>query len=236
MQNFVNFTNLPPLTCMSSYVPEEALTQFLSNYRDTPHPATGISPNNMFFRDAPQSAFPRKDISDQEIQLARQRDLANKIHRQDKINASKYRTASKFRIGDMVMIRNFTKSSKFDPLFQYEPLVIIDIQDEGRCLYIQRLQNGKIYKRHPDDVKLYSGAIDMTESNSQDSTNNTSFDDHIMDLAYRAMYEDDTDNECIDQHPHQRNEPLIPARDHAHRIRNKNPRYYNKNMINSLNS
>ena len=38
---------------------KEALAQLLSNYRDTPHPSTGVTPNDMMFRDPPQSAFPR---------------------------------------------------------------------------------------------------------------------------------------------------------------------------------
>ena len=213
---------------------KEALAQLFSNYRDTPHPATGLSPNNMLFRDAPQSTFPRKNITNQEVQAAKQRDLANKLHRQEKLNASKYRTASNFKIGDLVMIRNFEKSSKFDPIFQYEPLVIVDIEDEGRCLHIQRLHNGRIYKRHPDDVKLYSSIPDITENNYSD-TNTTSFDDQIKDLAFKSMYDDDTDNEYIENQPLiPENQPVVPDRARIPRIRNRNPRYYNESMINSL--
>ena len=36
----------------------EALQQLLTNYRDTPHPATGIAPSAMLFRDPPNSSFP----------------------------------------------------------------------------------------------------------------------------------------------------------------------------------
>ena len=46
---------------------KDALSQLLSNYRDTPHPATGITPNDMLFRDPPQSSFPRRNISEQSI-------------------------------------------------------------------------------------------------------------------------------------------------------------------------
>ena len=40
-------------------VPEiKALQQLLTNYRDTPHPATEIAPSAMLFRDPPNSSFP----------------------------------------------------------------------------------------------------------------------------------------------------------------------------------
>lgn len=40
---------------------KDALSQLLSNYRDTPHPATGVPPAAMLFRDNPQtSIFPRR--------------------------------------------------------------------------------------------------------------------------------------------------------------------------------
>ena len=41
---------------------KETLTQFINNYRSTPHPATGIPPAQMLFRDPPNAAFPRKEI------------------------------------------------------------------------------------------------------------------------------------------------------------------------------
>ena len=40
-------------------VPErEAPQQLLKNYRDTPHPATGIAPSAMLLRDPPNFSFP----------------------------------------------------------------------------------------------------------------------------------------------------------------------------------
>ena len=38
---------------------EEALGQLLQNYRNTPHPATGVSPKTMMFCDSVEGIFPR---------------------------------------------------------------------------------------------------------------------------------------------------------------------------------
>ena len=131
---------------------KKVLAQLLSNYRDTPHPSTGVTPNDMLF---PQSVFPRKDITEQTIKTAQKRDELLKQGRTDKVNSTKYRKLSTFEIGDRVLIRNFTKTSKYDPYFLCDPLEIIDIANGGCRLTLKRISNGKLYQRHPDDVKLF---------------------------------------------------------------------------------
>ena len=62
---------------------KKALESFLQNYRDTPHPATGVSPAAMMFRDDKQTDFPRKSITEEECMKARNRDNRSKWHRND---------------------------------------------------------------------------------------------------------------------------------------------------------
>ena len=50
------------------------MESFLQNYRDTPHPATGVSSAAMIFRDDRPTHFPRKQITDEECIKARNRD------------------------------------------------------------------------------------------------------------------------------------------------------------------
>ena len=66
----------------------EALQMLLQNYRSTPHPATGVAPADMLFRDGLCTSFPRKKVSDEQIQLARQRDKQLKQEREKKIHQS----------------------------------------------------------------------------------------------------------------------------------------------------
>ena len=71
-------------------VPErEALQQLLTNYRDTPHPATGIAPSAMLFRDPPNSSYTRISISEDGVKEARARDTKLRSIRERHINSSK---------------------------------------------------------------------------------------------------------------------------------------------------
>ena len=69
---------------------KKALESFLQNYRDTPHPAAGVSPEAMRFRDDKQTQFPRKPITEEECIKARSRDNRLKQQRTEQINCSKY--------------------------------------------------------------------------------------------------------------------------------------------------
>ena len=69
---------------------KKALKSFLQNYRDTLHPATGVSPAAMMFRDDKHTHFPRKPITEEECIKARNRDNGLKQQRTEQINCSKY--------------------------------------------------------------------------------------------------------------------------------------------------
>ena len=44
---------------MNKNLEKETLNQLLNNYRETPHPATGLRPAAMLFRDGKRTVFPR---------------------------------------------------------------------------------------------------------------------------------------------------------------------------------
>ena len=214
---------------------KDALSQLLSNYRDTPHPATGITPNDMLFRDPPQSSFPRRNISEQSIKDARARDVDLKDIRQQKINASKYRKESAFQVGDTVLIRNFHKTSKYDPFFQLSPLVVTSIQNSGRCLTLQRLSDGKVYQRHPDDVKLHKGHFPLQPVQQQPSVDEQCA--RYLQEQMQDLYSDEYDDGAPITAPLQPPPgfpPLPQQSPRPARQRIPNPKYYNDNLINNL--
>ena len=86
---------------------KKALSQLLSNYRDTPHPSTCIALAVMMFRDSHQTTFPRMPVSEEAVKIARERDLKNKHSREEKISAPEYGVSSDFKKGDNVLLRNF---------------------------------------------------------------------------------------------------------------------------------
>ena len=136
----------------------------MNNYRSTPHPATGITPAAMLFRDPPNAAFPRTSINDEQVEEARQRDEQIKLERQQKINSSKYTSTTKFKIDEQVLIRNFNKNSKFDPHFQPEPCTVIGVEDN----FIVLERKGTKYRRHRDDVKKIPENTQQTKTEQKE--------------------------------------------------------------------
>ena len=102
------------------------LQSFLQTYRDTPHSATGIEPGNMIFREGYQSNFPRKSYSSKEISKANLRDSLKKEARKAEYNSSRHTRSAQFRIGDQVLVRNFSKQTKFEPYFLPERYIVSD--------------------------------------------------------------------------------------------------------------
>ena len=134
------------------------LQKLLDSYRQTPHPATGISPASMMFRDGMKLGFPRKTVNEEDVMNARARDRELKDIRNREINLSKYRKKHTFRIGDKVLAKNHNRNQKFDTLFHSKPFRIIGIDEETNKIVI--MQDQTILVRHPDDLKPYFNETD----------------------------------------------------------------------------
>ena len=215
-------------------VPERtALQQLLDSYRDTPHPATRVSPAAMLFRDGQKGTFPRRSASPEEIVRARMFDLDEKGKRRDRVNSSKYRKATEFSVGDEVLVRNYKKSSKFQPIFIPEPYVVTQINDNGRYyLTLERVSDGQILKRHPDDVKFDTAhsradsdiAIEMGERYNWPAYTPHPYSDNDYDDVKHELANDmvpaDIEVEGTAAPP---NDNQLPRR--SQRERHANPRY-----------
>ena len=213
---------------------QDALDQLLINYRNTPHPATGIPPAAMLFRDSQISQFPRHAVSDQDIANARFRDTAAKLQRQKEVNASKYRTPSQLQVGGTVLLRNYNKTSKFDPVFSPELCTIVNTDQQGRCLVLEQESDGRIFKRHSNDVKPFTS----NNSQSASTTNNveTPSEQEIAQM-WQQMF-----NDCMGGHMNDLNEPSVNSstmpgmnppvetgerEPTERRLQNRNPCYFN---------
>ena len=140
---------------------KDVLTQLLENYRSTPHPATGISPASMLFRDGLRTSFPRKNVDPEAVTAARTHDETTKKAREIQINSSKYRRPLKIDIGDSVVLRDFQKSSKFKPIFSPEPCSVLEYSNHN-TVTVERKSDGKVLTRHTDDVKKFFGSLETT--------------------------------------------------------------------------
>ena len=135
---------------------QETLDEFLSDYKQTPHPATGLTPADRMFRDGIRSKFPRKHITDEAILKSAKRDQTLKEKNQRIVNDRVIRKTTYLRVGDTVISRNFQKNRKFDPIFLSTRYQITLIEQKANRIKIRNLEDGAILWRHPDDLKIVS--------------------------------------------------------------------------------
>ena len=122
-------------------------------YRTTPHPATGLSPGEMLFRNGYRGAFPTRSVcTPSEFQKAVEKMKIDKNTRCADINQSPKRKAHEFTVGQWVYVRNRVRN-KFDPLYFEDPWVIESVEKNGVILHNAQRNKRKI--RHIDDIKPY---------------------------------------------------------------------------------
>ena len=195
---------------ISNKTPENiAIKELLESYRDTPHPATGIPPNSMLFRDQPQTQFPRRIIPESEISKARARDDYKKKIRTNEINNSKYKQKSTFKVGEHVLVRN-NRKSKFEPYFSPDDYIVSEILHEGSVIKIKR-EDGKTFLRHPDDLKSNIKTKPLSKQLLPDPVNPfIKWRNEVMSGKRNQVY--DSDHENIDFHPRYEQPPPPPPR------------------------
>ena len=143
-----------------------ALNQLLSNYRATPHTATGIPPGDMLFRSGYRSGFPEtRPVTDEQAEQGRQRDITQRSERTAKLNQSTHRKDDDLQIGDLVFTRYNNRSSKFQPQFDPTPRTITE-KKKGGIICID--SNGVTQRRHLDDVKRATGTKNKPNSQTND--------------------------------------------------------------------
>ena len=211
---------------------EDALNTALSNYRQTPHPATGLPPGEMLFRDGMKGNFPRKVASEMQVQSACSRDIDQKKDNEDEVNASKHRNSSDFNPGDLVLVRNHNATSKFHPKYTPGPYAVVEVDYESKKIILESTENAKQITRHPDDIKPYSGnklqksaVLDASQENATVDTHFPIIDPYQDDYDEEGMVEKESLlKESVNEVPRELNRPV--------RERKPNQRYINSDFVN----
>lgn len=103
--------------------------------------------------------------------------------------------------GDIVLVQDFSKKSKFDPIFLPASFVFVEHQDEFKSVLVERLNVLKIVLGYLDDVKEFHG--NLHSDNESSSTRNetltskveeTNQQDLIDEKNGDASEENQTDN------------------------------------------
>ena len=124
----------------------------MSNYRDTPHTATGVTPASMMFRDGHEGIFPRITVDQKKIEEARERDMIQKATREERINQQKFRVKEDISTGSIVFMRNHNKRTKFEPTFLPETFTVLNFDSDGTTLILER----KRMERFSEDTQMIS--------------------------------------------------------------------------------
>ena len=220
---------------------KSALQNLLNDCRDTPHPATGVPPASILFRDGMNGIFPRRCVTEIDVKDARKKDSSMKRDRQDRLNASKFCSNDRFLKGETALLRNYRRTSKFDTFFSPEKCEIMHVSNGGKVITVQRKVDGNIFKRHPDDLKRcvaeeeYRCATgesewealnnwhDILQSGNQHLEEDIGEKEVVGEGRSSTEYHDEGELESIDNATH-----VVPRR--SARERRPNPRYYNDNV------
>ena len=146
------------------------------------------------------------------------------------------------------MIRNYTKDSKFNPIFLPDPFRVKEILADGGIINIERQSDGRLFKRHPDDLKLFKGlpqkstekmhiekeAVLEWQRISQTVIYNEEGDDELSDDAaihgVQNQFIHSTD-EAVQEQP---GAGAGPVRKLIRKLQ-KNKRYFNDDFVNEIN-
>ena len=212
---------------------DKALTQLLHNYRDTPHPNTNVAPGAMLFRDGYRSTFPRVSASPEDVQKAKNRDRELKEKRDMKVNSSKYRKQTEINVGDRVLIRNFTRKSKFEPLFPQVIFEVVSISRNNTVVTVRREEDDRLFRRHPDDIKVVNGLPPQATQSTHLSESDQLVKFHKM---FTSTFEDDGDlpmvfSEAVND-TNIDDQPPAPGLRRSERARRQNSRYFNSDLLN----
>ena len=131
---------------------QQAVDYLLKAYRSTPHPATGLPPGNVLFRYGYNTEFPTAPCSDEEVRAGVLKDEEQKRQRTESTNASIKRRKSHLKPGDKVVLKDYPKGRKFDPLYGGEVVEVIEVEERG---VVVMDSYGDTKRRHMDDIKPY---------------------------------------------------------------------------------
>ena len=131
---------------------ENALNDFLIGFQTTPHVATGVPPADFLFRDGYIANFPyRHPLSYRQVERAKMQDIEHRQNISTNANKSIKRKQDQYKQNDVVLVKNFTHTKKFEPKYLPIPFRVISVNDSG--VSIQRTADDALFYRHKDDIK-----------------------------------------------------------------------------------
>ena len=124
------------------------------NYKDTSHLSTCVVPAHMLFRDEYRSHLSHKSIIEENELSARNTD--NCIKTQQKFDYSSLENVRpcNFEIEDNMLVRNYKKSTKYDPFYLPNKFQVTDILAKTNVLLAEDPDSGVYFKRYLNNLNV----------------------------------------------------------------------------------
>ena len=130
-------------------------------------------------------------LNEEEIWKAFLKDKESKKTREERINSSKYKRHSNIKKGDRVLVRNYKRTSKFQPIFIPDPYTVTSV--DGVKITVER--EGKSLKRHPDDMKILPRNLQEKNVKPNPKVNRGQEVIEKWQEAFKLMNDDESDQE-----------------------------------------
>ena len=131
---------------------EEALNDFLVGFRATPHVATGVPPADFLFWDGYRANFPyQHPLSYRQVERAKMQDIEHHQNINTNANKSIKRKQDQYKQNNFVLVKNFTRTKKFEPKYLPIPFCVISLNNTS--VSIQCTADDVLFYHHKDDMK-----------------------------------------------------------------------------------
>ena len=179
-----------------------AVQDMLIAYRDTPHPATGISPYqammNRPVRTKLDYTVPRKERSSRD-KMMDEKDRQYKEKMADEGGSSKEHN---FVVGDHVLLRQRKRNKWSTP---YEPVFYTVIKNSGSAITARRITDGREVQRDASQFKLAN--VLMYQENVDESGQSEDWRETLLmgagDMKDQPIYQKDVEQENLLELPEQ---------------------------------
>lgn len=109
-------------------------------------------------------------------------------------NSSKYRIESHIQPGDLVFVRDWSRRSKFDPIFLPSPFIVQELNKEMKNVLLRDLNSTRTLLRHLDDIKECHHFVDTP---LQEAQNESVSDTCDLEKTAKQLIEEEHEGETI---------------------------------------
>ena len=177
---------------------KQELNKFLKQYRATPHPSTTVAPGDVIFRAGYNTGHTKSSPPADIIEKVKEADATAKNKNEDYVNNKKFTRRRTIVQGQLVLLLNDSKRRKFDPYYEREPYIVVNMN--GELLQLQRRSDGRALQRHVSHIKPF---FPRKQPALEDVNQHIDNSDHLAEL--------DDESLCGERTPLVPTIPIVPV-------------------------